>query len=1118
MRYFSASYASELSSFVLMSEGEDERCEDELFQLLCIAENLIQRGTPTPPSKLLQERLGSLPEGFDGKMALSLGTEAPDWATTIEGSEGPWDNPAYLLYSQLLPSLLPDDRRYVVDRILPEAPMEEVVEGCSQDFRGQRVDFYCHRARAVIEVDGAQHGEERQRMRDERRDAYLKSKGVTTFRVSAKAVKERSEELVEAIDSLARLLEDDVAPVLWHRVRCEKGMLAFARLEMAMRAQVALIEAFKQGKLDFRAEAVNVRLASDILPDEAPGVLAAAYDDLCLILKSLYRLLGRDVPVPRLVMDGGAGGITIDLSLTRMWSERETRRMRPDVIYVRNDYLEDRDRFKLATASPIAYKTTDVGCASLVDEALGFFLGYLFGYEGFNDGQAGIVKKALARERTLGILPTGSGKSLCYQMACLLQPCVSFVVCPIISLIQDQKKNLDGFGVTRTARIDSTMEGKEKARVGEAFGSGRHFLVWVSPERFQMQGFRQRLSEVSRDHSFGYTVIDEVHCLSEWGHDFRVSYLRLPSTIRELCPEATLLGLTATASRNVFDDLRAALDVDKANVQTVSRLDRPELHYHIRETTNARRLEDLHRILIEVDERHGRGVGKPSAFAPRGEDSVCGIVFSNTKAARNSHSNAGCESVRQSLASHGVRADTYHSGRGEERASIQERFLANEFTVMVATKSFGMGVNKKNVRYTVHVNLPWSIESFYQEAGRAGRDKADNESDCYILYVPDPNEERVRRLFSRETSVEEVHRLQPEVEGDLNTLLWLWTRSNLGAEEETEGILAVLGALRERCKGDRASIKGEFLHDEDGKDDGRTEKAIYKLAVMGVVKDWTVDYLGEKDRIYDVLLAVDATEEEMRRSIEEHIGRYGVAFSFEHPKPDQEKYAAIWRQRGGAEGLARALVEWADDYIAWGRRAAIGNMLELCESGMPEEELRAYINDFFQLDAPDNDALDAIVRSEQEEGLWPGIFYESIRTEDLSGRKRALREPDDVKGLSAMCDHYRESFHGNLGLEWVAMMAALLGRVHSASYVEDCLRFLMGSGDERGSLERSRIFERSLDVLEEAADEAREAFGRAVVRVCPERAQEAYQRLGDCATLEHLVSSAVGKLAALREG
>ena len=185
---------------------------------------------------------------------------------------------------------------------------------------------------------------------------------------------------------------------------------------------------------------------------------------------------------------------------------------------------------------------------------------------------------------------------------------------------------------------------------------------------------------------------------------------------------------------------------------------------------------------------------------------------------------------------------------------------------------------------------------------------------------------------------------------------------------------------------------------------------------------------------------------------------------------------------------------------------------------MPEEELRAYINDFFQLDAPDNDALDAIVRSEQEEGLWPGIFYESIRTEDLSGRKRALREPDDVKGLSAMCDHYRESFHGNLGLEWVAMMAALLGRVHSASYVEDCLRFLMGSGDERGSLERSRIFERSLDVLEEAADEAREAFGRAVVRVCPERAQEAYQRLGDCATLEHLVSSAVGKLAALREG
>ncbi len=365
-------------------------------------------------------------------------------------------------------------------------------------------------------------------------------------------------------------------------------------------------------------------------------------------------------------------------------------------------------------------------------------------------------------------------------MVCLLQPCINFVVCPIISLIQDQEVNAREFGIDRVGRIESQMNTSEKSEVLDKFGQGRYFFIWIAPERFQMMDFRNQLSKIASNRHFGYAVIDEVHCLSEWGHDFRVSYLKLHGTIKKFCPEAQTLALTATASRNVLEDLLCELEITKANVQTSTSLDRPELSYHIIKTSEADRAENLQKILDHLNDHFCTSEGISSIFEPNGNNSICGIIFCNTTASPYTPLSS-CDGVLGLLRSKNIASDSYHSKKGDERALIQERFLKNEYTVMTATKAFGMGVNKKNVRYTIHNGLPWSIEAFYQEAGRAGRDPSRNSSECFILYSNESDPTDVRTLFEEKTSVSKIREAQESLQGDLSTLFFGPSRFLVGS-------------------------------------------------------------------------------------------------------------------------------------------------------------------------------------------------------------------------------------------------------------------------------------------------------------------------------------------------
>lgn len=1105
MKRYSASYIYNQSNFVLLGIDEPIDTGGVWHDLACVVLNILQRGAPTPIPARLHELLGDIPKDLSihpRPIDKSIVRE-PRWEKTIKGAPDGNSNPAKVFFTRLLPEALPPEYRFIMNYILPEALITDIVEDYNQRYLEQRVDFYCPRARLVIEIDGSQHRQAGQSRLDMERDRYLRQYGIRTIRIS-------TSNMSAAPAAKALVTRFDLGDTGIHDMS-ELEAHAVLGCEMAMRAQIAVAECVKAGILNPERPLWEIELRHDEPNIDYEAVFNAAVEDVLDLFENLCVLRGVDFTRPGIQLRKGADDLCLDLSATCCWSELEAS---AGVVYVRNDYFDNRNNFRVSCAQPIVYDTVFPERYGLVDEALRYFLRYLFGHTEFRQGQANIIRRALARKPTLGILPTGSGKSLCYQMASLLQPCISFVVCPIISLIQDQDINARSLGLCHVGRIDSQMDRGSKNEVLEGFGRLRYQFIWISPERFQTKDFRERLREIGNHASFGYAVIDEAHCLSEWGHDFRVSYLKLHGTIHHYCPQAVTLALTATASPKVLKDLLVELHISKRDVQTSPSLDRPELHYHVVRTTEANREAALNRILDEINETFRAREGVPTIFKPlgeNGEDSICGIVFANLRSNKRRPS-ASCSGVVSLLARRGAVAGEYHSGIDKKRAQVQDAFINNEFTVMAATKAFGMGVNKKNVRYTIHDGLPWSIEAFYQEAGRAGRDDVHNESECYILYSNDSPRAKVEKLFARGTSINEVRESSEELGGDLGTLSYLWSKDREDIEVEVQAIKAVFKRLMaERNNSGTATIGFDLVKTlPDVKQGIRigTQDVLYKLALLGIVEDWTIDY---RTKTYEVLVkGVDSlSEESVRKALEGYIRRYDPQFSFDNKRDSDDKYIDAYEKApigNKLVGLIRALLLWTDDNIVYNRRQAIRHMLDQCEKRSGKKEFRQYINNFFRLDTAEGDQLDCILETVDDLDVWVRLF--TRLDNDSLTETEMLKDLDEIKAVSALCDHYRESYQTNIGLAWATMVAHLLADDYSREETSSLFSFIHQEARGYEGLDVEDLFRRTLDLVKYGSPGAQNTFGAAVVEHVPHRVAEVYEQIGDMSTLGHLVMAA----------
>jgi len=315
-------------------------------------------------------------------------------------------------------------------------------------------------------------------------------------------------------------------------------------------------------------------------------------------------------------------------------------------------------------------------------------LATVFGYPAFRGQQADIVEHVASGGDALVLMPTGGGKSLCYQIPALLREGVGVVISPLIALMQDQVDALEEIGV-RAAFLNSTQTFEETLRIERLVRAGEIDVVYMAPERLMTQRCLD-LFDVSRIALF---AIDEAHCVSQWGHDFRPEYIKL-SILHERYPNVPRIALTATADRQTRAEIAHRLQLEDAR-QFVSSFDRPNIRYSIVEKTNARK-----QLLDFITTEH---------------PSDSGIVYCLSR--------KKVEETAEFLNENGIRSLPYHAGMDHaRRAANQARFLREENIVMVATIAFGMGIDKPDVRFVCHLDLPKSIEGYYQETGRAGRD------------------------------------------------------------------------------------------------------------------------------------------------------------------------------------------------------------------------------------------------------------------------------------------------------------------------------------------------------------------------------------------------------------
>lgn len=805
---------------------------------------------------------------------------------------------------------------------------------------------------AVIELDGSQHKEAI--AVDRSRDAGLRRANINVLRFAGAQVRERSE-LRTRLHAL-------------HRTPPTPDQHLLERLHApaaATRVGIALLELLEAGALSPGGDwCVNVLDEHEWAPLVTGRVLE--------VFRGIGQVWGLEIAPKRLRsrtttwIESEDGYQQAPGELVEVWDAEV--RLEPFVpawaalapatcptVVIRNS----------AVLGPLDWLPTPTVERRDVDETnpnvevgLRMLLRHLFGHDDFREGQASAVLSALAGVDACVLLPTGAGKSLIYQMAGLLRPGATLIIDPLTSLVDDQERRLREDGIDRVVAIHGgkTASATERDRLYREVARGDALFAFLTPERLQIDGFRKALGNAAERQSINLAVIDEAHCVSEWGHDFRTAYLRVGRNVRFLSRgrddlPPPLLALTGTASPAVLRDVLIELETSPEDMRILrpASFDRPNLSYAVSVGEQDGWVGRVRKMLLEHIPKE-LGCESIELATLKGVDTKSGLVF-----VPHTNGEYGVEKVRQHVVSalnsvtpsdEAAKVEIYSGGMPKgwtgnwsvDKVEFAGRFKDNECTALVTTKAFGMGIDKPNIRWTVHVGYPASLEGFAQEAGRAGRDG--HKAHCVLVASPPPEQRAEALLDLRRTRKERELAFEELGKCDLERQYYFLKNNYTGVEDELPTLLETLDELLQAGPGNRRSILKPHGFKDSGTD--QNEKALYRLAMIGIVDDYTIDYGGKRFVVDLDLYDNNHIDDRMRAFVRRvEPGRRNVR--------EQAIQQAPSDFRARAEHHLRLLLTILYDVIEPARVRALAEMHMFATSGETDAGLRqrllAYLSD-----------------------------------------------------------------------------------------------------------------------------------------------------------------------------
>jgi ATP-dependent DNA helicase RecQ len=654
-----------------------------------------------------------------------------------------------------------------------------------------------------------------------------------------------------------------------------------------------------------------------------------------------------------------------------------------------------------------------------IHKSLKYFLKTVFRKNEFWDGQLMVITRLLQGKNTIVLLPTGGGKSLTYQFSGLLQPGTALIIDPLVALINDQVANLNQMGFDRAGYISSLLDASEREIELQKVAKGSYYYVFVAPERMQMENFRSQLRALVAKFPISLAVIDEAHCVSEWGHDFRPSYLHLGLNINKYCSvdgdaPPPIVGLTGTASFAVLTDIQIELDIKEEEAVILPRsFDREEISFKVTCVPARDKSAELQIIIDRLPRDFQKN--PQTFFELKGDKTNCGIIFAMHAGVRSSLGAPKIAYMRGHNNFYTGKADT------ETKIQTQDDFKKNRIQEIVATKAFGMGIDKPNIAYTIHYSIPHSVEAFYQEAGRAGRNGVEGSAISYVIYSND-NYELIEQIVDSPDH-EEALKIMKQVgwddKGDLLHQFWLLFQSYKNREIEKENIYDIWQSeLLPKITGLPQGSTNTAQINFDGDERSDKEKSIFRLVQLGIISDYDVDW---QHRCFN-LRVTSITPKDIQLNLKNFLERYKFAEFAEIISEDLDTDDL----ESAIEDSISRMVDFVYDELVSKRKRAMLTMADICNNFQSNEQFKESILNYLQ-------------ESEFTEELrgWVNTPFDDIGMESIEDIINGIEDHEESRRLVGTVRRMLDEDPDNFAL----MMLSVVARSRSAIEVDESVLF-----------------------------------------------------------------------------